>query len=110
MHLGEEPYEKPFQFIENQCIKGADWALFPLRTASRMSGEPFSVIFLPDFASFQHRGNAQRVVLDDSGAFWEYGEKPISKMNAHKCEQSVRPVDEVSGRVIGYKKKNQYHH
>ena len=34
----------------------------------------------------------------------------ISKMNAHKCEQSVRPVDEVSGRVIGYKKKNQYHH
>ncbi|MDY4998873.1 MAG: hypothetical protein SPF09_07375, partial [Bacteroidaceae bacterium] len=37
-------------------------------------------------------------------------EKPISKMNAHKCEQSVRPVDEVSGRVIGYKKKNQYHH
>ena len=45
MHLGEEPYEKPFQFIENQCIKGADWALFPLRTASRTSGEPFSVIF-----------------------------------------------------------------
>ena len=110
MHLGEEPNEKPFQFIENQCIKSADSAFFPLRTASRMSGEPFSVIFLPDFASFQHRGNAQRVVLDDSGAFWEYGEKPISKMNAHKCEQSVRPVDEVSGRVIGYKKKNQYHH
>ena len=26
-------------------------------------------------------------------------------MNAHKCEQSVRPVDEVSGRVIGYKKR-----
>ena len=110
MHLGEEPYEKPFQFIEKQRIDGSVWALFPLRTASRMSGEPFSVIFLPDFASFQHRGNAQRVVLDDSGAFWEYGEKPISKMNAHKCEQSVRPVDEVSGRVIGYKKKNQYHH
>ena len=105
MHLGEEPYEKPFQFIENQCIKGADWALFPLRTASRTSGEPFSVIFQPDFASFQHRGNAQGVVLDDSGAFWEYGEKPISKMNAHKCEQSVRPVDDVSGRVIGYKKR-----
>ena len=110
MHLVEESYEKPFQFIENQWVKGAVWAFFSLRTASRMSGEPFSVIFLPDFASFQHRGNAQGVVLDDSGAFWEYGEKPISKMNAHKCEQSVRPVDEVSGRVIGYKKKNQYHH
>ena len=105
MHLGEEPYEKPFQFIENQWINGGVWALFPLRTASRTSGEPFSVIFLPDFASFQHRGNAQGVVLDDSGAFWEYGENTISKMNAHKCEQSVRPVDEVSGRVIGYKKK-----
>ena len=65
---------------------------------------------LARFASFQHRGNAQRVVLNDSGAFWEYGENTISKMNAHKCEQSVRPVDEVSGRVIGYKKKNQYHH
>ena len=45
MHLGEEPYEKPFQFIENQCIKSVDSAFFPLRTASRMSGEPFSVIF-----------------------------------------------------------------
>ena len=45
MHLDEESYEKPFQFIENQWIKGADWALFSLRTASRMSGEPFSVIF-----------------------------------------------------------------
>ena len=105
MHLDEESYEKPFQFIENQWINGGVWALFPLRTASRMSGEPFSVIFLPDFASFQHRGIAQGVVLDDSGAFWEYGKKPISKMNAHKCEQSVRPVDEVSGRVIGYKKR-----
>ena len=110
MHLDEESYEKPFQFIENQWINGGVWALFPLRTASRTSGEPFSVIFLPDFASFQHRGIAQGVVLDDSGAFWEYRENPISKMNAHKCEQSVRPVDEVSGRVIGYKKKNQYHH
>ena len=110
MHLDEESYEKPFQFIENQWINGGVWALFPLRTASRTSGEPFSVIFLPDFASFQHRGIAQRVVLDDSGAFWEYEENTISKMNAHKCEQSVRPVDEVSGRVIGYKKKNQYHH
>ena len=45
MHLGEEPYEKPFQFIENQRIDGSVWALFPLRTASRTSGEPFSVIF-----------------------------------------------------------------
>ena len=105
MHLDEESYEKLFQFIENQWINGGVWALFPLRTASRMSGELFSVIFLPDFASFQHRGIAQGVVLDDSGAFWEYGENTISKMNAHKCEQSVRPVDEVSGRVIGYKKR-----
>ena len=62
------------------------------------------------FCLFSASWNAQRVVLDDSGAFWEYGENTISKMNAHKCEQSVRPVDEVSGRVIGYKKKNQYHH
>ena len=45
MHLGEEPYEKPFQFVENQWINGGVWALFPLRTASRTSGEPFSVIF-----------------------------------------------------------------
>lgn len=110
MHLGEESYEKPFQFIENQWVKGTVWALFSLRTASRMSGEPFSVIFLSDFASFQHRGIAQGVVLDDSGAFWEYGENTISKMNAHKCEQSVRLRGRVSGRVIGYKKKNQYHH
>ena len=45
MHLGEKPYEKPLQFIENQWVKGTVWALFSLRTASRMSGEPFSVIF-----------------------------------------------------------------
>lgn len=54
----------------------------------------FSIVELP-----------KGVVLDDSGAFWEYGENTISKMNAHKCEQSVRPVDDVSGRVIGYKKR-----
>ena len=98
MHLGEEPYEKPFQFIENQWINGGVWALFPLRTASRTSGEPFSVIFLPDFASFQHRGNAQGVVLDDSGAFWEYGEN-----------QSVRlmliNVSKVSGRWMKYREE-----
>ena len=29
MHLGEESYEKPFQFIENQWINGGVWALFP---------------------------------------------------------------------------------
>ena len=45
------------------------------------------------------------MVLDDSGAFWEYGENTISKINAHKCEQSVRPVDDVSGRVKKKKKR-----
>ena len=28
MHLDEESYEKSFYFVENQCIKSADWALF----------------------------------------------------------------------------------
>ena len=65
----------------------------------------FRSYFCPILPLFQHRGIAQGVVLDDSGAFWEYGENTISKMNAHKCEQSVRPVDDVSGRVIGYKKR-----
>ena len=68
-------------------------------------GSRFRSYFCPDFASFPHRGIAQGVVLDDSGAFWEYGENTISKMNAHKCEQSVRLRGRVSGRVIGYKKR-----
>ena len=110
MHLGEKSYEKPFQFIENQWIKAGVWALFPLRTASRTSGEQFSSYFspiLPLFSIVEMPKGWSWMILEHSGSM---GKKPISKMNAHKCEQSVRPVDEVSGRVIGYKKKNQYHH
>ena len=74
--------------LQAECLGSRFWSYFsPILPL-------FSIVELPKGWSW--------MILEHSGSM---GKNTISKMNAHKCEQSVRPVDDVSGRVIGYKKR-----
>ena len=71
MHLGEESYEKPFQFIENQWINGGVWALFPCVLQAERLGSRFRSYFspiLPLFSIVELPKGWSWMILEHSGS------------------------------------------